>query len=182
MTIDFNALKKRSQLLQKNGKKAFQTYQNVFKGNDYEDDTFWKLTRGTNGNGAATIRFLPNPQGDTTLNFVRYYDHFFKVEETGKYYVENSLTTFNITDPIGEYIKQLWQRSKFDPEAEKLARRYKRKTNFVSNILVIDDPEKPENNGKVFKFKYGIKIFDKIKEGRSKLPIKNEKRWTILLL
>lgn len=164
MAINFEALKKRSAALQKGGKSAITAYQNVFGQNDYTDDTFWKLTRGKNGNASAVIRFLPNPQGDVTRNFVRYYDHFFKVEDTNKYYIENSLTTFMITDPIGEYVKQLWQEAKFDPESEKLAKKYKRKTNFVSNILVIDDPEKPENNGKVFKFKYGVKIYDKIKE------------------
>lgn len=154
--VDFTALKKKSQEIQKNG--IGSAYKDTFSKKSYEDDTFWSITRDKAGNGSAIIRFLPNPEGNSSLNLVKYYDHFFKVEETGNYYIENSLTTFDTTDYIQHYVNYLWKHD------EDLARKYKRRTNFVSNILIVDDPAVPENNGKVFKFKFGTKIFDKIKE------------------
>ena len=36
------------------------------------------------------------------------------------------------------------------------------RSHYVSNIYVVSDPKNPENEGKVFLFKYGKKIFDKI--------------------
>jgi hypothetical protein len=132
------------------------------------DDRFWKLERDKSGNGSAVIRFLPPPQvdGDDSLPWVRMFNHGFQ-GPTGKWYIENSLTTLKQKDPVGDYNTELWgDRSIEDPtyriEERKQARKQKRKLNFISNIYVISDPKNPENEGKVFLFKYGKKIFDKI--------------------
>ena len=128
-----------------------------------EDTRFWKLTRDTTGNGAALIRFLPAP-GDEDLPFVRYYSHGF--EGPNGWYIENSLTTLDQPDPAQEYVRTLYKKKEAgDPIAESILKSEKknpkRKTHFVSNILMINDPNNPENNGKVFLFKYGTKIYDK---------------------
>ena len=47
---------------------------------------------------------------------------------------------------------------------KEIARRQKRKLQYFSNIYVVEDPKHPENEGKVFLFRYGKKIFDKIME------------------
>jgi hypothetical protein len=132
------------------------------------DDRFWKLERDKSGNGSAVIRFLPTSaiDGDDSLPWVRVFNHGFQ-GPTGKWYIENSLTTIKQKDPVGEYNTELWgDRSIEDPsyrvEERKQARKQKRKLNFISNIYVISDPKNPENEGKVFLFKYGKKIFDKI--------------------
>ena len=44
------------------------------------------------------------------------------------------------------------------------ARKRKRKLSYYANILVVSDPKHPENEGKVFLYKFGKKIFDKITE------------------
>ena len=125
------------------------------------DDRFWKLTADKSGVGAAVIRFLPVSEGDT-LPWVLLYEHAFK--GPGGWYIEKSRTTLGkgVTDPVFEYNNQLWN-SGIDANKE-LARRQKRTPRYVSNILVVKDPANPENEGKVFLFKYGKKLFQKIQE------------------
>jgi len=129
--------------------------------NDYSDDRFWKPTRDSVGNGYAEIRFLPQVE-DEASPFVRYWDHFFK-GPTGQYYIEKSLTTLGGNDPIGEYNSKLWNadEDKNSP-LKKQARDQKRKLHYVANIYVVSDSSVPENNGKVFLYDFGKKIFDKI--------------------
>lgn len=124
----------------------------------YADDRFWRLEGDKAGNGTATIRFLPRVEGDD-LPWVRIFSHGFQ-GPTGKWYIENSLTTLGENDPVGELNTQLWNSGS---EANKeIARKQKRKLSFIANILVVSDPKHPENEGKVFLFKFGKKIFDKI--------------------
>ena len=124
----------------------------------YVDDRFWRLEGDKAGNGTATIRFLPRADGDE-LPWVRIFSHGFQ-GPTGKWYIENSLTTLGENDPVGELNTQLWN-SGSDANKE-IARKQKRKLSFIANILVVSDPKHPENEGKVFLFKFGKKIFDKI--------------------
>ena len=124
----------------------------------YNDDRLWKLEGDKAGNGTATIRFLPRVEGDE-LPWVRIFSHGFQ-GPTGKWYIENSLTTLGENDPVGELNTKLWNSGS---EANKeIARKQKRKLSFTANILVVSDPKHPENEGKVFLFKFGKKIFDKI--------------------
>jgi len=130
------------------------------------DDRFWKLERDKSGNGSAVIRFLPTPavDGDDGLPWVRYFDHGFK-GPTGKWYIENSLTSLGdkTKDPLGEFNSYLWNLSDDDNSwSRKQARAQKRRLHYVSNIMVISDPKHPENEGKIFLYKFGKKIFDKI--------------------
>ena len=123
-----------------------------------EDNRFWKLTTDKSGVGAAVIRFLPESEGDATP-WVIMYKHSFK--GPGGFYIENSLTTLNQTDPVSEYNRELWNSG---IEANKnIVRSQKRNTKYISNILVVKDPANPQNEGKVFLFEYGKKIFEKVK-------------------
>ena len=124
----------------------------------YTDDRFWRLEGDKAGNGTATLRFLPRVEGDE-LPWVRIFSHGFQ-GPTGKWYIENSLTTLGENDPVGELNTQLWN-SGSDANKE-IARKQKRKLSFIANVLVVSDPKHPENEGKVFLFKFGKKIFDKI--------------------
>ena len=126
--------------------------------NSYEDTRFWKPTRDKAGNGYAVIRFLPAPNGED-LPWVRYWDHGFK-GPTGLWYIENSLTSINQPDPVSEHNSILWNSGRDEDKA--LAREQKRRLHYVSNVLVISDPSNPDNEGKVFLYKFGKKIFDKI--------------------
>jgi hypothetical protein len=127
----------------------------------YEDTRMWKPERDKAGNATATIRFLPRTEGDE-LPWVKIFSHGFQ-GPTGKWYIENSLTTINEADPVGELNSKLWATSTDDNSpGRKQARAQKRRLNYISNVLIIDDPKHPENNGQVKLFKYGKKIFDKI--------------------
>lgn len=132
---------------------------------DRESDArFWQPQVDKAGNGSAIIRFLPEPavDGDDALPWVRLFSHAFQ-GITGKWYFENSLTTLNQKDPVSEYNTALWSKSDSDESPErKQAREQKRKLTYISNILVVSDPKNPEVEGKVFLFRYGKKIFDKI--------------------
>ena len=121
------------------------------------DDRVWKLDVDKSGNGYAVIRFLPAPNGED-LPFVKLYSHAF--QGPGGWYIENSLTTLGQKDPVSEYNSELWNNG--TDAGKELARKQKRKLTYISNIYVVKDPANPENEGKVFLFKYGKKIFDKL--------------------
>ena len=121
------------------------------------DDRLWKLDVDKSGNGYAVIRFLPPPNGED-LPFVKLYSHAF--QGTGGWYIENSLTTLGQKDPVSEYNSQLWNNG--TDAGKDAARKQKRKLTYISNIYVVKDPANPENEGKVFLYKYGKKIFDKL--------------------
>lgn len=123
------------------------------------DDRFWKPDVDKAGNGYAIIRFLPAPAGED-VPFVRIWDHGF--QGTGGWYIEKSLTTLGKQDPVSEYNTKLWN-SGIESNKD-LVRKQKRRLSYFSNIFVVSDPTRPENNGKVFLFKYGKKIFDKLNE------------------
>lgn len=125
---------------------------------NYADDRMWKPTVDKAGNGHAVIRFLPAPDGED-LPWVRYWDHGFQ-GPTGRWYIEKSLTTLGQQDPVSEANTVLWNSGR--EEDKQIARDRKRRLHYVSNIMVISDPSNPENNGKVFLFLYGKKIFDKL--------------------
>ena len=123
----------------------------------FDDERIWKPELDKSGNGYAVIRFLPAPEGED-IPWQRMFSHSF--QGPGGWYIENSLTTINKNDPVGEANRRLWNSGS---EADKeTARRQKRKLSYFTNIYVVADPKHPENEGKVFLYKYGKKIHDKI--------------------
>ena len=120
-------------------------------------ERLWKLDVDKSGNGYAVIRFLPAPNGED-LPFVKLYSHAF--QGPGGWYIENSLTTLGQKDPVSEYNTMLWNNG--TDLGKETARKQKRKLTYISNIYVVKDPANPENEGKVFLYKYGKKIFDKL--------------------
>ena len=125
----------------------------------FADDRFWKPDLDKSGNGYAVIRFLPQPSGED-LPWCKIWSHAFN--GPGGWYIENSLTTLQKKDPVSEYNTELWNSG---VEANKdVARKQKRILKYYSNVLVVSDPKHPENEGKVFLYRFGKKIFDKISE------------------
>jgi len=123
----------------------------------YEDERIWKLERDKTGNGYAVIRFLPAPPKED-VPWVRVWTHGFK--GPGGWYIENSLTTLGKDDPVSKANTALWN-SGIDSD-KNIARERRRKLNYYSNIYVVEDAANPQNEGKVFLFRYGKKIFEKI--------------------
>ena len=124
----------------------------------YKDERLWKPELDKSGNGYAVIRFLPAVEGED-MPWARVYNHAFQ-GPTGQWYIENSLTTVGQKDPVSEYNSQLWNTG-LESDKE-IARKQKRKLQYFSNIYVVTDSKHPENEGKVFLFRYGKKIFDKL--------------------
>lgn len=150
--------------LKKNRKSSIDKINTAIKQDSkpsYDDDSheYWKPTVDKNGNGYAVIRFLPGSEKDE-LPWAKLYTHGF--QGPGGWYIENSLTTLGNDDPVSEYNSKLWN-SGVESDKE-IARKQKRRLSYISNIYVVDDPSNPDNNGKVFKYKYGKKIFDKIQD------------------
>lgn len=123
------------------------------------DDRLWKPSVDAAGNGFAVIRFLPAPDGED-IPFVKLYSHAFQGD--GGWYIENSLTTLGGKDPVGEVNRKLWNSGR-DSDKE-ICRKQKRKLTYYANIYVVSDKVNPENEGQVFLYKFGKKIFDKITE------------------
>ena len=124
----------------------------------YADDRFWKPAVDKSGNGYAVIRFLPAPVGEE-LPWIRFWDHGFQ-GPGGLWYIENSLTSINQQDPVSEMNTVLWNSGRDTDKA--IARDRKRRLHYVANIIVVEDPTNPDNNGKIKLYKFGKKIFDKI--------------------
>lgn len=128
-----------------------------------EDPTFWKPKMDNQGRGFAVIHFMPAP-GDEDLPYIQYWEHYFR-GPSGKYYKELSLTTLGEPDPVGQLNTELWNSSDDENSpARKQARNQKRNLHYVANILVIQDEKNPENEGKVFRYRFGKKIFEKIQD------------------
>lgn len=158
--------------LKKNSSKAFEALtKKLHEANSpsYEnaENQYWKLTVDKAGNGLATIRFLPPPSGED-MPYVAYHDHAFK-GPTGKWYIEKSLSTLGQPDPVAEANKLLWEQGE-GSEGRKLVSGTngnpgrKRRLHYVTNIYVVKDSGNPENEGKIFLFRFGKKIFDKLKD------------------
>ena len=124
----------------------------------YVDERLWKPELDKSGNGYAVIRFLPAVKGED-LPWAKVWNHAFQ-GTTGQWYIENSLTTLSQKDPVSEHNTALWNTG-LESDKE-IARKQKRKLQYFSNIYVVSDAKHPENEGKVFLFRYGKKIFDKI--------------------
>lgn len=135
-------------------------------GSSNQDDRFWYPELDKSENGYAVIRFLPAPEvdGEDALPWVRVWRHSFK-GPSGLWYIENSLTTLNQKDPVTEFNSALWNSTEDDNSPErKQVRAQKRQLQYIANIMVVSDPKNPQNEGKVFLFRFGKKIFDKIKD------------------
>ena len=126
----------------------------------YVDERLWKPELDKTGNGYAVIRFLPAVNGED-MPWAKLWNHAFQ-GPTGQWYIENSLTTLGNNDPVSEMNSAYWN-SGVESDKE-IARRQKRKLQYYSNIYVVSDSRHPEHEGKVFLFRYGKKIFDKIME------------------
>ena len=130
----------------------------------YKDERLWKPELDKSGNGYAVLRFLPSCEGED-LPWAKLWSHAFQ-GPTGQWYIENSRTTIGSgdigKDPVSEHNTALWNTG-IESDKE-IARKQKRKLQYYSNVYVVSDAKHPENEGKVFLFRYGKKIFDKIME------------------
>lgn len=152
----FSDLKKQSKLGSLT-EKLVKEVEKMNNSSSNKDDRLWSLTVDKAQNGYAIIRFLPAPDGED-LPFVKLYSHAF--QSNGGWYIENSRTTLGDKDPVSEYNTQLWNNG--TDSGKDLARKQKRKLTYISNIYVVKDPANPENEGRVFLYKFGKKIFDKL--------------------
>ena len=121
------------------------------------DDRLWKLECDKANNGYAVIRFLPAPDGED-LPFVKVYSHAF--QGPGGWLIDNCLTTLGQNCPVCEANRELWNTGSKDNQS--IVRDRKRKLSYFANIYVVKDPVNPANEGRVFLYKFGKKIFDKI--------------------
>ena len=126
----------------------------------YVDERLWKPEVDKSGNGYAVLRFLPAPKGEE-LPWAKVWNHAFQ-GPTGQWYIENSLTTIGQNDPVSELNTAYWNSG--DESDKEIARKQKRKLQYYANIYVVSDPKHPENEGKVFLYRFGKKIFDKCME------------------
>ena len=125
------------------------------------DERLWKPEVDKAGNGYAVIRFLPAPNGED-LPWAQVWTHAF--QGPGGWYIENSLTTLGKKDPVSDLNRELWNSGGEGSPQRSQARNQKRKLNYYSNIYVVKDSANPSNEGKVFLYRYGKKIFDKVME------------------
>ena len=156
--MSFSDLKKQSSLGSLTSKlvKEVEKMNNTSSG---ADERLWKPEMDKTGNGYAVIRFLPAPDGEE-LPWAKMYSHAF--QGPGGWYIENSLTTGGGKDPVSEHNRELWNSGN---EADKdTVRKQKRKLSYYANIYVVQDKANPQNEGRVFLYKFGKKIFDKVME------------------
>ena len=159
MSASFSQLKSSSKTSLNNLSGELEKLDNNTNTNSSQDERFWKLNVDKAQNGHAVIRFLPASK-DETVPWCRMWSHGF--QGPGGWYIENSLTTIGQKDPVSEYNSNLWN-SGIESDKE-IARKQKRKLQYTANIFVVSDPANSDNEGKVFLFKFGKKIFDMIND------------------
>jgi len=155
--MSFASLKKQSKLGSYTQKLIKEVEKMNTSGGGGADERFWKPEMDKTGVGSAVIRFLPAPDSEE-FPWVKMYSHAFK--GPGGWYIENSLTTNGGKDPVSEYNRELWNSG--NEKDKDTVRKQKRKLSYFSNIYVVRDPANPANEGKVFLYKFGKKIFDKV--------------------
>jgi hypothetical protein len=154
--MSFADLKKQSKMGSLT-EKLIKQVEKLNDGGSKDDDRFWKPVMDKSGVGSAVIRFLPAPEG-CELPWAQVWSHAF--QGTGGWLIDNCLTTLGQQCPVCEKNRVLWN-SGSDRDKEE-ARKQKRKLSYFANIYVIRDPANPDNEGKVFLYKFGKKIYDKI--------------------
>lgn len=158
MAMNFQELRKNRN---ESFKKLMDKVQQDTHGSYVPDPRYWRPTVDAEGNGTATLRFLPAPEGED-FPFIKFFSYSFK-GATGRFYNHLALSTINEKDPVGELNSALWNSSEDDKSpARTMARAQSRKTNYVSNVLVVRDPGQPANEGKVFLYRYPKTIFGKL--------------------
>lgn len=105
------------------------------------------------GSGSAVLRFLRELPGEDP--FIRIWNHAFQLD--GRWFIENCPSTLGQDCPVCEANAELWRDGNTD-----VVEKRKRKLYYHSNVLVVHDPKQTENDGNVFLFKYGQKVFKKI--------------------
>lgn len=154
--MDFSQLKKNREALRQ---KLHDKVETLNSNSNFQDDRFWELKTDKSGSGNAVIRFLMAPQGED-FPFQRYWIHQFK--GAGGWFWQNCLTSIGKECPVCKANSELWNTE--IKANQEIVRQRKRKLKYIANILVVKDPKSPENNGKVFLFKFGAKIFEKLND------------------
>lgn len=132
-----------------------------------KDEKEWKPTLDSAGNGSAVIRFLP-ARSDDELAIVKLVTH--GIKRNNQWFINNCPSTHGDYDgcPVCKYISEndLFEKAQVKGSAAEILLNgkngLKRGTGYWANILVIKDPSAPANEGKVFKYRFGKKIYDKI--------------------
>jgi len=128
-----------------------------------KDERFWVPTKDSLGVSNAVIRFIPDKEGNP---FVKIYNHGFPYQVNGakKWWIRNCINTFGYDRdcPICKKNMELWN-SAFESD-KAIASKRKRKLQYIANIVVLKNPNCPEEEGKNYLYKFGTKIYDKIKQ------------------
>ena len=123
-----------------------------------ENDYFYYPNRDAAGNASAVIRFLP-AASDDVVPFIKMFSHGFQ-GPGGKWLIDNCPTTLEQECPVCTSNSALWNTGL---ESDKtIARARKRRVSYVARVVVVEDKKSPDNEGQVFMFKFGQRIFDKI--------------------
>lgn len=154
MPMNFMDLKRSKNNIDKYAKKIEDLNSRGFA----KDPRYFFPKQDKAGNGFALIRFLPEPKGED-FPFVRKFHY--SIQGPGGWYIEDSLATIDKDDPVA----QRWFKARNEKD-EKLEKMLSRKVAFISNIYVIKHPSNPEDEGKVFLYQYGKKVFDMITEAQ----------------
>ncbi|MEN9301741.1 MAG: Synechococcus phage [Bacteroidota bacterium] len=155
--MNFKDLKKQSSLGSLT-EKLLKEAEKMGAANAGDNPNLFKLETDKAGNGRAVIRFLPAPQNED-LPFVKLYNHGFQVNN--RWFIENCPTTLGEECCVCSLNGQLWN-SGLDSDKE-IARARKRKLSYYANVYIVSNPADPSLEGQVKIFRFGAKVFDKIK-------------------
>jgi len=137
-----------------------------------KDARMWQCHKEESGIGSATIRFLPPSEGESSP-WAKVYSHGF---EGQGWFIANCPTTLGKDKdcPVCDVNREMVESNSPDGRWKMLPDRFKsivrdrkRNLSYYSNILVIEDKAHPENEGKVFIFRYGVKVYAKLMDAIS---------------
>lgn len=147
----------------KNRDRASSMVKSAVEDKGYTNE-FYYPERDQQGAASVVIRFLPQKDPEA-VPFVSLFRHMFKGDD-GKWVVADlCATTIGGECEICKRNSILWNTNNKDKQA--IARARKRKKEYICNVLVVKDPKSPEKEGKVFPYRFGPTIYEKIKSAIS---------------
>jgi hypothetical protein len=123
------------------------------RGNKIVDDRFYEPSKDSEGKVAVTLRFLPSPDSPAVMEEA---GHWFQGPD-GETYKENCPRAHKLKCPACDMAGKAWGNG--DKDAYK---KWGNSSKYVGNILIINDLANPENNGKVFLYRFGKGIYNEI--------------------
>ena len=142
---------------------------------NHDDNRFWSLAVDEQDKGQAIVRLLLDKNGVPFVNLKTIgLKAFDEVNKKWAWFISDLPVSIGEKCPLTEFREKL---RKVGKDGQEEAKNFSYKNTYIGNIQVIKDPANPENEGKVFLWKFGSKLLEKFQEA---MEDENKNPWNPL--